>query len=58
VLAYNLLLRRLNVSLADLEEYATDFVNLAECAGFGVGQTDQPVRGEVLPLARTQDARA
>ncbi|NPT54694.1 MotA/TolQ/ExbB proton channel family protein [Paraburkholderia elongata] len=58
VLAYNLLLRRLNVSLADLEEYAADFVNLAECAGFAIGQTDHSVGGEVLPLARTQEARA
>src|SRR5581483_1572249 len=36
VLAYNFYVRRLKVTAADLDNYATDFVNLAQKNGFRV----------------------
>jgi len=39
VLAYNFYVRRLKVTAADLDSYATDFVNLAQKNGFRVQRT-------------------
>lgn len=36
VLAYNFFLRRLHVTVADLDDYATDLVNLTRCNGFRI----------------------
>lgn len=41
VLAYNFYVRRLKVTGADLDSYATDFVNLAQKNGFRVTRTAQ-----------------
>jgi biopolymer transport protein ExbB len=39
VLAYNLFVRRVRVTIADLEDYATDLVNLAQRNGFRAGSS-------------------
>lgn len=51
VLAYNFFVRRLKAVTADLDDFAHDFVNLAQRAGYRVERTIRPVesraRGEV-----------
>ena len=57
VLAFNFYVRRLKVTAAELDNYATDFVNLAQKNGFRVtrpasarnGGTPQPVRPVAAP---------
>lgn len=57
VLAFNFYVRRLKVTAAELDNYATDFVNLAQKNGFRVtrqassrtGGTPQPVRPATAP---------
>ncbi len=53
VLAYNFYIRRLKVSAAELDSYATDFVNLAQKNGFAVARpAPAPARQHgPLPLA-------
>ncbi len=58
VLAYNLFLRRLNVTVADLDDFATDLIGLAQRNGFRVGRPVNLPAGDVLPLTRTQEMRA
>ncbi|CAN7268040.1 MotA/TolQ/ExbB proton channel family protein [Pseudoduganella sp. LjRoot289] len=55
VLAYNFYVRRLKVSAAELDNYATDFVNLAQKNGFrvakpaGKGTGASPIRPAAAP---------
>jgi biopolymer transport protein ExbB len=55
VLAYNFYVRRLKVSAAELDNYATDFVNLAQKNGFrvakaaGKGAAASPARPTAVP---------
>ena len=49
VLAYNLSLRCVRVSAADLEDYATDLVNLAQRLGFRLGHLAGAHGGTALP---------
>jgi biopolymer transport protein ExbB len=57
VLAYNFYVRRLKVTAADLDSYATDFVNLAQKNGFRVvknikrNETGERVRDAGIPTA-------
>jgi len=57
VLAYNLFLRRLRVTVADLDDYATDLVNLARCNGFRIGLAADALVSTSLP-SRTSEVRA
>ena len=49
VLAFNFYVRRLKVTAAELDDYATDFVNLAQKSGFRV--TKPTSRGAARPAA-------
>jgi biopolymer transport protein ExbB len=55
VLAFNFYVRRLKVTAAELDNYATDFVNLAQKNGFRVGKApvrtaSQPVHAGATPV--------
>jgi biopolymer transport protein ExbB len=52
VLAYNLYLRRVRVSAADLEDYATDLVNLAQRLGFRLGHAVAAQGDASIPITR------
>lgn len=55
VLAYNLYLRRIRVSAADLEDYATDLVNLAQRLGFRLGHSPTATDAGTSTPARHPD---
>jgi biopolymer transport protein ExbB len=55
VLAYNLYLRRVRVSAADLEDYATDLVNLAQRLGFRLAHSHTATSAGTLTPARQPD---
>jgi biopolymer transport protein ExbB len=57
VLAYNLFLRRLRVTVADLDDYATDLVNLARCNGFRISFAADALVSTSLP-SHTGEVRA
>ncbi|CAN7478766.1 MotA/TolQ/ExbB proton channel family protein [Caballeronia sp. LjRoot29] len=57
VLAYNLFLRRLRVTVADLDDYATDLVNLARCNGFRISFAADTLVSTSLP-SHTGEVRA
>jgi len=50
VLAYNFFVRRLKAVTADLDDFAHDFVNLAQRAGYRVERNIRPVE------SRSRDA--
>jgi biopolymer transport protein ExbB len=58
VVAYNVFLRRVNVTLAGLDDYAINLVNLAQRSGFRIEPAAKVVTDKVSPLAHTRDARS
>ena len=52
VLAYNFYVRRLKVSAAELDNYATDFVNLAQKNGFRVAKAAAKDKGAAVGQVR------
>lgn len=50
VLAYNLLLRRQRITIAELEDYAADLVNLAQHNGFRNGPVSEAPAGDAMPF--------
>jgi biopolymer transport protein ExbB len=59
VLGYNLYLRRVRVSAADLEDYATDLVNLAQRLGFRLGHAHTTTAaGTLTPAQHTDEVQA
>jgi biopolymer transport protein ExbB len=59
VLAYNYFLRRLKASLADCDDFAHDFVNLAQRASYrlerGIRPVDEPRAGRDARVERVRD---
>ncbi|WP_043287341.1 MotA/TolQ/ExbB proton channel family protein [Paraburkholderia oxyphila] len=58
VLAYNLYLRRVRVCAADLEDYATDLVNLAQRLGFRLVHSHAAPVGTVSLTQRPDEVQA
>ncbi|MFP3563270.1 MotA/TolQ/ExbB proton channel family protein [Paraburkholderia sp. SIMBA_030] len=54
VLAYNLFVRRVRVTIADLEDYATELVNLAQRNGFHVGLNTAVAATTAMPGAQAE----
>ena len=60
VLAYNVFVRRLKVVAADLDDFATDFINLAQRASFRVKPSSKPVvlKEQTISAAKTKEVFA
>ncbi|TKC87314.1 MotA/TolQ/ExbB proton channel family protein [Trinickia terrae] len=58
VLAYNLYLRRVRVSTADLEDYAADLVNLAQRLGFSLRHSHAAPAGAASPARQPDEVQA
>jgi biopolymer transport protein ExbB len=57
VLAYNFFLRRLKLTAADLDDFATDFVSLVQKAGFRIKATAPVIKAGQAQPARGDSAK-